>query len=100
MSPEVAVRFVFAIGSMSASDGNGRCDWIDFRDALRDCGQARPINHVLGGADYDVIERKAAAGTTKYAPSYSQRVDNDFEAKRRDGRFAERLGFGVSSAAP
>jgi hypothetical protein len=34
MSLEVAVRFVFAIGPMSASDGNGRCDWIDFRDAL------------------------------------------------------------------
>jgi hypothetical protein len=30
----LAVRFVFAIGPMSASDGNGRCDWIDFRDAL------------------------------------------------------------------
>jgi hypothetical protein len=34
MSLDLAVRVVFAIEPMSASDGNARYDWIDFQGAL------------------------------------------------------------------
>jgi hypothetical protein len=51
---------------MSASDGNGRCDWIDFRDALDLAAKPKLDRSITYWRDR-LIERKAAAGTTKYA---------------------------------